>query len=412
MVGHGAGIQLNGTSSNTVSHNLIHDTPRYGIYAWAQLSVINKPLSSITANNTIEFNDASRANTDSQDAGVINVLAVGPGNVISNNRVHDSHIPFSFGEGIYLDDDNYRTTVSKNLVHDLQQGGGGITLAGINIKGDSPRIINNIVTRNRLSSGDLRVVKNLGTGEIQTREVEIQRNILAGNNTGNIYALTQWDETQLKLADYNLFQHDGALYNVGFCLGPNNYCLTGPPTTTESLAQWRAGHGRKHDQNSMVADPKFVDPENRDFRLRPDSPAYALGFEDIDFGSIGLTADFPFADREEELDRLFVTSIQSGVGASIRLPPDGTTQLNVMGRTRTGYVANLANATIAFSSNNPNVATVDAQGLVEARGSGVATIAVTATKGGVSKTTVIYAVVGNSPPVERGVRLVPQAVGK
>ena len=49
----------------------------------------------------------------------------------------------------------------------------------------------------------------------------------------------------------------------------------------------RKRHGRRHDHHSVTADPRFVDFERRDFRLRPDSPAYALGFEDIDYAAIG-----------------------------------------------------------------------------------------------------------------------------
>jgi hypothetical protein len=37
----------------------------------------------------------------------------------------------------------------------------------------------------------------------------------------------------------------------------------------------------------------FVDPANRDFRVRDGSPALARGFVNIDQEGIGLTADFP-----------------------------------------------------------------------------------------------------------------------
>src|SRR5262249_6300060 len=150
-----------------------------------------------------------------------------------------------------------------------------------------------------------------GTHAVPTQDLEILRNILSGNNVGNLYHMTTWEESQLKLADNNLFQHDGGVYNVGFGY-TRDYETTGMPGSTESLAQWRAGHGRKHDQRSVAADPRFVNADSRDFRLRPDSPAYALGFEDIDFASIGLTVDFPFADPEEALGQILVAGSQSG----------------------------------------------------------------------------------------------------
>ncbi|EMI57468.1 hypothetical protein RSSM_01078 [Rhodopirellula sallentina SM41] len=42
------------------------------------------------------------------------------------------------------------------------------------------------------------------------------------------------------------------------------------------------------DQNSLATDPLFVDPENGDFRFRPDSPAWELGIVPMDVSKIGL----------------------------------------------------------------------------------------------------------------------------
>jgi hypothetical protein len=37
----------------------------------------------------------------------------------------------------------------------------------------------------------------------------------------------------------------------------------------------------------------FVDPANRNYHLKPESPALKLGFKDIDTREIGLKADYP-----------------------------------------------------------------------------------------------------------------------
>jgi hypothetical protein len=50
-------------------------------------------------------------------------------------------------------------------------------------------------------------------------------------------------------------------------------------------------------QRTVSADPLFVDPAQKDFRLRPDSPVWKLGFKPIDMAGIGLTADFPVRFR-------------------------------------------------------------------------------------------------------------------
>jgi hypothetical protein len=47
------------------------------------------------------------------------------------------------------------------------------------------------------------------------------------------------------------------------------------------------------DKNSVWADPMFVDPENHDFTVEPDSPALKIGFKNFEMGKWGLTDDFP-----------------------------------------------------------------------------------------------------------------------
>ena len=37
-----------------------------------------------------------------------------------------------------------------------------------------------------------------------------------------------------------------------------------------------------------MADPEFVAPEKFDFTLKPDSPAFKLGFKPIDLTSVGV----------------------------------------------------------------------------------------------------------------------------
>ena len=42
------------------------------------------------------------------------------------------------------------------------------------------------------------------------------------------------------------------------------------------------------DKNSQSIDPLFVDPENGDFRFKPNSPALKMGIKEIDISKIGL----------------------------------------------------------------------------------------------------------------------------
>ena len=63
------------------------------------------------------------------------------------------------------------------------------------------------------------------------------------------------------------------------------------------------------DAGSIVADPKFVDPKNRDFRLQKDSPALKLGFVPFDFSKAGVHGKASWVKRAKD----FVTTVHPQV---------------------------------------------------------------------------------------------------
>jgi hypothetical protein len=80
----------------------------------------------------------------------------------------------------------------------------------------------------------------------------------------------------------------------------------------EMTDEWAAWQARGMDTHSLVADPLFVDPVNDDYRLRPESPAFKLGFQPIPIEKIGpyqdpLRASWPIVEargaREQLLSR-------------------------------------------------------------------------------------------------------------
>lgn len=52
----------------------------------------------------------------------------------------------------------------------------------------------------------------------------------------------------------------------------------------KSLDQWQAAG---HEQGSIIADPKFKNPQQYDFHLPPDSPALKIGFNKGDGTALG-----------------------------------------------------------------------------------------------------------------------------
>jgi hypothetical protein len=59
-------------------------------------------------------------------------------------------------------------------------------------------------------------------------------------------------------------------------------------TECAPLDEWTSWQAEGWDKHSLIADPKFVDWKNDDFRLQADSPAFKLGFEAIPVEKIGI----------------------------------------------------------------------------------------------------------------------------
>ena len=78
---------------------------------------------------------------------------------------------------------------------------------------------------------------------------------------------TRWSDDHYQI-DWNLyFDARADARSEALRLGPGTF------------EQWRE---RGHDRKSLVADPLFAAPQQGDFRLRRESPAFKLGFREID----------------------------------------------------------------------------------------------------------------------------------
>jgi hypothetical protein len=74
----------------------------------------------------------------------------------------------------------------------------------------------------------------------------------------------------------------------------------GKPPVIQGISEpdaWSAWRKAGQDAHSLIADPGFIAPEKDDYRLRPDSPAFKLGFQPLPVERIGPRKHDPRASH-------------------------------------------------------------------------------------------------------------------
>jgi len=258
----GVVLQGPGSSENVVTHNLIHDSSRYGI-----------TLKNAGSRNAIEYNELYDLNTETFDTGGIEVTqhqrTFRSGSTIRHNIVHDvggySSVgtkPIYMSWGIYLDSFAGGYEVSHNVVWGNSHG--GLMIQG----GKDNYAHNNIFVDGTRQQVQLNNFMENSTGN------RFLRNIVYYTEPEAVLIAAYRHSKEATEADYNVYWHAGGK--------PLMLRLSGG---LKPLAEWQKDG---LDTHSVVADPRFVDPAGHDYSLQPDSPARKLGFEPIDTSQVGL----------------------------------------------------------------------------------------------------------------------------
>ncbi|MDF2834645.1 MAG: right-handed parallel beta-helix repeat-containing protein [Paenibacillus sp.] len=295
LVGHGCGILMYQSGHNVITNNRISRMPRYGIsMKGLRQGAMPPAIYGIpvtwdnhwdflhTRDNLIAYNDISHVMEDSQDGGMIEAWGVGRGNVIHGNDLHDSGIHFSFGFGIYLDDAADDFTVTHNIIRGLYNTGSGKLWMLIFSKGIGNRIRNNLLVDNPMAIAAIGSQEMVGEAN---KHIEIASNIVY--NSGYLYYFVNYDDQRFASADRNLYWKQGQPCRIA---GELPLPSAGPDELDRDVyewADWRSLADGRYDKSTVVAFPMFMDPLAGDYRLKPESPAYLLGWNDIAFGEIG-----------------------------------------------------------------------------------------------------------------------------
>ncbi len=264
------GILLMHTEGNVVAHNEIE----HGGYTGVSVGWVWGYGRSISQHNRIEFNHIHDIGGVLSDMGGIYTLGVSPGTVIRNNHIHHVTANHYGGWGIYHDEGSTHLLVENNVVHHTK-------FAPFNI-----HYAKELTVRNNIFA--LGALEQLSRGRSEPHESVYFENNLVYWREGELFT-KNWKDTPYRFHFHP--KNDGGTRQVS-STSEFDWNLYFNPDRSRDQVQWDGGsweewQARGKDRHSRYADPLFVDPEQGDFSLQPESPALALGFQPIDLGPVG-----------------------------------------------------------------------------------------------------------------------------
>ena len=252
-----------GGVGNRVAHNLMHNAPHQAIGFGGN-------------DHVIEFNEIHSVCYESNDAGAIYSGRnwTMRGTVIRYNHFH--HICGFEGRGcvgVYLDDMFCGTLIQSNLFYN-------VTRAAMVGGGRDCIIDNNVFVDCRPS-------------------VHVDARALGWAHA----CADRWIEEANKKGTLQGIRYKEPPYSIRYpklppILDENPKAPCGNVVTRNIIMsdRWNSIRGKakplvKMENNLINEDPLFVDAEKLDFRLKPDSPAFKLGFKRLPIGKMGLYKD-------------------------------------------------------------------------------------------------------------------------
>ena len=270
----GTGIQIRHAGDNLVAHNHIHH------YYYSAISVgwTWGYTPTISHNNILEFNlihDIGQGLLS--DMGGIYLLGVAPGTMVRNNIIHTVESAHYGGWAIYPDEGSSHLVIENNICYDTN-----CTVFHQHYGRE------NIVRNNIFACGN-EAVFALSRAE-SCKALNVFNNIFYSKNRPMYisgYDHTFKDRSDVISSDLNLFWDAEGSENMVQEKADTNAVLDG---TVTSLAEWQE---LGLDIHSIVANPGFADPDNGDFSLPDNSPAFKTGFKPIDTSMVGIRNPIP-----------------------------------------------------------------------------------------------------------------------
>jgi len=254
------GVWIGSSSDNQVTHNEISDF----FYSAVSVGWRWGYAPSNAKRNRVEWNHLHHLGKGLlSDMGGVYTLGPSEGTSVSHNRIHDVTCFTYGGWGLYTDEGSTGITMEGNVTYDTTDGGFHQHYGKDNV------IRNNVFA----FSEEYQVKRSRAEEHLS---FTFEKNIIIFDR-GELFG-SIWTGTTA-----NFLNKDNVYWDVS----------ARPVTFTDKklpLAEWQK---KGQDLGSVVADPLFVDAARRDFRLKPGSPALALGIKSIDVSTMGVLRDDP-----------------------------------------------------------------------------------------------------------------------
>jgi hypothetical protein len=301
-VGHGASVFVWASGNNRITHNVMHDSPRYAVCIKGEGPEEATPAKYHgnlvryrerypyihSRNNLIADNDMFRISQDTEDNGFVSFWNCGSNNRVVQNLMHDSRRKLGgLGMAVYLDDGSDFCALAKNVVWGIE---GGDRLFGFFNKGQFNVTENNVVVVGSNAMAAVRMWEGFGRSAQQHR---YRNNIFvtAGKASCFSFEFAGWELPRLSAMDQNLYWNPQDHYEMKGSMAGGDI----------TLDDWMAQSG--YDKASLIADPLFVDAARGDYRLAANSPAWKLGFEKIEMEQIGLRTGNPMREAQRAMQK-------------------------------------------------------------------------------------------------------------
>ena len=294
---HGSvGVLIAQASDNSVTHNDISEFDYTGIsvgWTWDRATNTNH------RNNRIEKNRIHHLMQGvlSDGGGIYTTGYLNAGTVVRGNVVHDihHHKTHCSAKGIYLDGNSSDIVVENNLCYDISS-------LGIQTKGERNQIRNNIFAYCGVA-GQSRGRQDQ-EGKYTHEANHYNRNIVYMD-----HAVMARGELKPPLCafDHQLYWNRKRPGRAVFVEGHHDGNGAGLGDDSDSTD---SGRLPGKDESSVVADPGFVHPEQRDFRLNAGSPAEKIGFVPFDFSDAGLYGDPAWTARPANLTHRALETVE------------------------------------------------------------------------------------------------------